>query len=123
MARSRHCLCFLLVLQRLTETASIPSNSSEHVEAVLPAPPRLASLAETTKEIERIKQKIHGDYVTYINGRKVVVIGNSRKADIAMCVSSAPSWPLIDWHRPECPSTERWPPVAGVAWRRRHRPA
>lgn len=89
MARSRQCLCFLLVLQRLTETISIPSNSSEHVEAVLPAPPRLASLAETAKEIERIKQKIHGDYVTYINGRKVVVMGDSRKADIAMCVFSS----------------------------------
>ncbi|CAE7491572.1 unnamed protein product [Symbiodinium sp. CCMP2456] len=89
MARSRQCLCFLLVLQRLTETISIPSNSSEHLEAVLPAPPRLASLAETAKEIEKIKQKIHGDYVTYINGRKVVVMGDSRKADIAMCVFSS----------------------------------
>ncbi|CAE7304973.1 unnamed protein product [Symbiodinium natans] len=69
------------------ETSS--SNNSEHLEAKLPAPPRLASLAETAKEIAKIKQKLHGEYVTYINGREVTVTGDSRKADIAMCVFSS----------------------------------
>mmetsp|Transcript_52834 Transcript_52834/g.115264 ORF Transcript_52834/g.115264 Transcript_52834/m.115264 type:complete len:347 (+) Transcript_52834:48-1088(+) len=66
------------------------SNATGGVEAVLPAPPRLASWYETAKKIKDIKQKIDDEFVTVVDGKYVVHHrGRGRQAEIAQCVFSS----------------------------------